>query len=336
MTAGFGGDRQRALAALHEARPAIGRMDLSRGPESTAADIVAGWHAVEAALRALVNAPSLTGQSLIREARQRQLLAFDQANSLAEFEAAYDRASVAGYRPTDGDVNSARTAFLKLETVLMHEGPGTGSPESGRPAPVPPASAPAAAPIMEPLADNIDLRPRGRRWLVPVLVTVVIAAVAIGGFFAYRAKGESNSVDEGIRAYQAGQREAAVAAFTRAAREDPKDATPHIYLGRMAREVGNMTLANQELQLAIETEPNNPVGHREMGSYLLAAKNYELARKFYVRAVQIDSTDRVALGWLGCTLARLNRVEEAQKFIQHAGQGDWTRCLPAPGTLPPR
>jgi hypothetical protein len=43
-----------------------------------------------------------------------------------------------------------------------------------------------------------------------------------------------------------------VNAFNKAVRENAHDALPHVYLARMAREVGNLTLASQELQLALE------------------------------------------------------------------------------------
>ena len=88
-------------------------------------------------------------------------------------------------------------------------------------------------------------------------------------------------------------------------REDPKTPLPHIYLARMAREVGNFTLATQELQLALEADPTNAIALREMGANLLTQGNYELARRFYVRAVQADPTDKTSQGYLGCTLMRL-------------------------------
>ena len=67
----------------------------TRGPEDLAADLIESWGAVEAALRSLVGTTVLAGQPLIREARQRQLINFDQANALAEFQAV--RRSRAGH-----------------------------------------------------------------------------------------------------------------------------------------------------------------------------------------------------------------------------------------------
>jgi Flp pilus assembly protein TadD len=110
----------------------------------------------------------------------------------------------------------------------------------------------------------------------------------------------------------------------------------------MAREVGNFTLASQELQLALQAEPNNAIALREMGANLLTQGNFELARRFYIRAVQADPTDKSAQGYLGCTLMRLGRTTEATNFLNRAGPGAWSNCTPATtptgqaaGTLPP-
>jgi tetratricopeptide (TPR) repeat protein len=139
-------------------------------------------------------------------------------------------------------------------------------------------------------------------------------------------------LQQGVDAYLRGQREVAVNAFNKAARENPRAALPHVYLARMAREVGNLTLASQELQLALEAEPSNAIALREMGANLLTQGNYELARRFYVRAVQADPTDKTAQGYLGCTLMRLNRASEATAFLNRAGAGPWSNCTPVAPT----
>jgi Flp pilus assembly protein TadD len=155
-----------------------------------------------------------------------------------------------------------------------------------------------------------------------VILVVVVVLLTRGG-------GGNAALSQGVDAYRRGQREVAVNAFNRAVRENPKMALPHVYLARMAREVGNFTLASQELQLALEAEPSNAVALREMGANLLTQGNYELARRFYVRAVQANPTDTTAQGYLGCTLMRLNRTSEATNFLNRAGPGPWSNCTPA-------
>lgn len=327
-------ERLKARAGLDPARAAIARLDRDRGAEDLAADLIESWHSMEAALRALVGSTVLSGQALIREARQRQLINFDQANSLAEFQAVNDRLQDVSYRPTDADLNSAREAVLKLDAALIGEPVVVEAPRSG---PRPSSGAPPVTgevksiPYVADGTGPIKVVAPPRRFPVWMLATfggVLVTLLAVGGYFVFRPR-SSSALEQGKDAYRAGQREIAVSDFNRAVREDPSAPLPHIYLARMAREVGNTTLANQELALALQADPNNATALREMGALLLTQENYELARRFYVRAVQADPTDKTAQGYLGCTLMRLNRASEATNFLNRAGPGPWSNCTPA-------
>ena len=316
-----------AHAALDAARPAIARLDSIRGPEDTAADLIDIWTAVEAALRALSGSNALSGQTLIREVRQRQLIDFDQANALADFQAVHDRLQSTSYRPSESDLASARAAVSKLDSALVDA-----------PAPSPSAAGPRDPMMREavvtPPPPTVPVPSASRRrlnvpsWTILASAVVVLAIVGVGGYFLFGRRSR-DPLEEGIAAYQRGQREAAANAFSRAERENPASPRPHIYLARMARDVGNYSLATQELKLAIEADPNSPLALREMGANLLMQNNYELARTFYVRAVQADPSDKVAMGYLGCTLMRLGRTTEATTFMNRAGQGPWSSCTPA-------
>ena len=323
-------EQRSARGALDAARPAVARLDDARGPEDLAADLIETWNAVEAALRSLVGSSVLAGQPLIREARQRQLIDFDEANALAAFQAVHDRLQNTSYHPTDADVNVARSAFLKLDTRLMGDA-GVPPPRSA-PRDVPPAVPPPATPDV--IMSEVPVSQGGLpSWAI--LGSIILGAVVLA-VVAYLLLGRhgTDSMQQGVAAYQNGQREVAVSAFNKAVREDPHAALPHVYLARMAREVGNFTLANQELQLALQADPNNEVALREMGANLLTQGNYDLARRFYIRAVQADPTDKTAQGYLGCTLMRLGRAPEAANFLNRAGPGPWSNCTPAVGTQP--
>ena len=333
-----------ALAALDQARPAIGRLDLSRDPEDLAADIIEGWQAAESSLRSLIGSASLSGQPLIREVRQRDLLTLDQAHALVEFSAAHERAQRTDYRPSNGDIGAARTGFQQLEAALRQE----------RAAPLPPA--PAAAPVPGAVAAVPDpgvpaFPGAGRRRGFPLiaLIGLLLLLAAIGGGIYYFSAGRSASeLQAGIGAYSAGDRNGARNHFAQAVKDDPKDADPHIYLGRMARDEGDAATAVRELQTAISLEPNNATAQREMGAHLLAQatgqlstgnlpgalQSLNLSRNFYVRAVQLNPTDKSAQGYLGCVLMRLGRVQEANSFWQRAGPGPWTQCQPLPTLAP--
>jgi len=328
-----------ALAALDQARPAIGRLDLSRDPEDLAADIIEGWQAAETSLRSLIGSASLSGQPLIREVRQRELLTLDQAHALVEFSAAHERAQRTDYRPSTTDIGAARTGYQQLEAALRQE----------RAAPPPPVAAAAAgdgAPLA-PLPETPAFPGAGKRRGFPLIALIglllLLGAIAAGIYYFMTARG-GDAVQQGIAAYSAGNKTAARNAFAQAARDNPKDARPHVYLGRMAREEGDAATAVRELQTAIQLEPQNELAQREMGSHLLAQataqinsgnlpgalQSLNLARSFFVRAVQLDPADKPAQGYLGCVLMRLGRVQEANNFMQRAGPGAWTSCTPLP------
>jgi Flp pilus assembly protein TadD len=108
----------------------------------------------------------------------------------------------------------------------------------------------------------------------------------------------------------------------------------------MAREVGNFTVANQELQLALKAQPANLTARREYGALFLSQGNYDQARVWYLHALEVDPNDVTSQGWLGCALVKLGRVNEGMSFLNRAGNGAWSSCrnaaLPtAPGTIRP-
>jgi tetratricopeptide (TPR) repeat protein len=329
--------RRSAISALDTARPAIARLDQSRHFEELAADLIESWTSVETALRALVGGTSLAGQHLIREARQRQLLTFEQANALAEFHAASERAAKTDYEPTPNDIESARDAFLKLESGMLSAARTSAGPLSREPVNTEGMrTSPLGAPeVVPPPREGLE------PWVKALLAIVVIGLLGGLGYAAYSMRtggvNESSSLSRGIDYYRRGQREAAANEFTKAARENPKDPVPHVYLSRMAREVGNMTVASEEAQTAVRLGPQNHLALRELGLFLLSAGNYDLSRRFLVRAVEVDTTDKMAMGYLGCSMYRLGRPTEGQVWMTRAGPGDWTNCaaIPPAGAVPP-
>jgi len=335
------GAQRAALDALHAARPIVARLDVGRNSEDLAADLIESWNAVETGLRSLVGGSALTGQMLIRELRQRQLLSLEQANALAEFHAARERAARTDYKPTANDVAAARDAFLKLEAGMLGDASSSFAPGAARPN-APPTTARTTVPLdtarATPAAGPAPVAPTRvvrQPWL-PVLAVVVLLLI-IGGlaWYALAARGGSSKpFQEGVTAYKEGRREAAAGAFIKATKDDPNDPMPHVYLSRMAREAGNLATAQEEAVKAVQLGPNNATALRELASASFAQQNYDAARRFYIRALQIDGTDRLAQGYLGCSLVRLGRLDEGVRWIQRAGTGPWTACAPAPGTVP--
>jgi len=361
------GDQQSALASLKSVESIALRLDRSRDGEDRAADILELWHGTETSLRALMGGSSLSGQGLIRELRQRELISLGQAYALLEFLGARDRANRTTYRATDNDVVVAREGFRQLEMGLVASvsepsapplpprpetadtsqgvaAAGVAAAASTRPPPAPPAysqPAPPNAPVARgPVAPNdVTAVPEatyntpGRRMpanIVFIVALAVLVLAAMGGA-AYYFSGRSNpdqDMNEAIAMMQAGRREAARGEFSTIARDNPALASPHVFLSRLAREEGDLGTARRELEAAIRLEPNNAIALREMGLILFSAGNYELARRFFIRALQNNPADNASQGYLGCALARLNRFDEAQRFLSRAGPGSWTSCLP--------
>jgi hypothetical protein len=318
------GSQRAALDAVHSARPIVARLSPARDKEDLAADIIDAWAAVETGLRSLVGGSTLTGQMLIRELRQRHFLTLEQANALAEFHAARERAGRTDYAPTEGDINATRDAFMKLETGLM------GEPLPGRPS----GAATAATQIMAPptpvATDYLVAASSGRpAWILPVVG--LLGLVLVGGLAWWLIAGRGGSTaayNQGVVAFQEGRREAAEASFRKASTDEPNDPMPHVYLSRIERERGNMTNANAEAVKAVQLGPNNGAALRELASVLFASQQFDPARTFYIRAIKADSTDRTAQGYLGCSLVRLGRLDEGARWIARAGTGAWSACAP--------
>src|SRR5436309_7509159 len=146
---------QAALAALNGARPVLAHFDSPRSSEDLAADIIDLWARPEGALQALVGNSSLTGQQLVRAARQAELISLDQAHSLLEFLAARDRANRTSYKPTQADGDAAVDGFRALESSLTGKAPmqrptpsgplqAAYTPRGSRQQTQPPAPAPPA------------------------------------------------------------------------------------------------------------------------------------------------------------------------------------------------
>ncbi len=318
------GAQRAALDAIRSARPIIARMSMSRHKEDLAADIIEAWSTVETGLRSLVGGSTLSGQALIREARQRQFLNFEQANALAEFNAARDRAGSTDYAPTEGDIAAAQSGYERLESGLSVD--PLAAPAVG--------GMPAAAIAIEPVgvAPGVPIRSAARpAWFIPVAAILALLLIVAVGFALMNRGGPSAAYAEGVKAFTEGRREAAQGAFRKASLDNPNDPMPHVYLARMEREAGNLQNANAEAVKAVQLGPQNGAALRELASVQFALQKYDDARKFYIRAITADSTDRLSQGYLGCSLIRMGRADEGRRWVDRAGTGAWTGCVPAAG-----
>src|SRR2546429_1831392 len=124
-----------AVTSLNGVRPVLAHFDTPRSAEDLAADIIDLWAGAEGSLQSLVGNSSLTGQQLIRAARQAEVISLEQAHALLEFLAARDRANRTSYKPTQADGDAAVDGFRALESAV------TGAAPVKRPTPSSPLQA---------------------------------------------------------------------------------------------------------------------------------------------------------------------------------------------------
>lgn len=330
-------DGQRsARAAFDAARVSFGRLTSGGDPHEVGAALVEAWGATERALCALAGTGVLTGVAVVRELRQRSLLGLDDAHAFVDFHAAVERAQEPGYVPTSADLDAARAGEERMDRVLARDLGATDPPPAPYSGPISPSTTPrrdadAAPPPPLPLPPPA----RNNRLAVLVVAVACAAVIAAAVYYLRLFSGAPDTLRTGRAAFAAGDRITARNAFSAAAGAQPTLAEPHIYLGRIAREEGNLPAASAELRRAVELEPDNYLAHRELAAYLLATGQPDLARSFYQRAIELNPTDKVALGYMACTLVRLGRVDLADRFFQRAGPGEWLACQSAPHVAPP-
>ncbi|HXE59064.1 MAG TPA: tetratricopeptide repeat protein [Gemmatimonadaceae bacterium] len=286
-----------AVQALEAVRPAADRLSTSRSARDNASDVAAVCAGVESALGALVGRAGLSGQPLVREARQRDLISLEQAHAALELFAVCDRLGVPGEELTTADLDVAREAYGSLARGF---GAASGAPSEPSSPGAPPVAAPPAgaggsatsartavapgvatpAPSIAAVSDSAaadasaaspNAAPDHAPRRAPVLVLLlVVVALGGGAYYWFGPRRAPTALDAGVAAYTAGRRDSARASFARAAAADPHAALPHLYLGRMAREDGDYTTAGKELRTAIQLDPNGAAGERELGAFFLA------------------------------------------------------------------
>lgn len=337
-----------ALHALEAVRPAVERLSSSRSSQDNASDVTAICAGVELALGAVLGRTDLSGQALVRETRQREAVSLEQAHAALELFAVRDRMGASG-RVDRADLDVAREAYDALvrgfgaTPVPSATAPALAVPSGIAPASSAAASGPLGAAAYGASEEAPHDAPPSHKPVIAVVVVVVL--VLLGLYYVMAGRRAPSALDAGIAAYTAGHRDSARTFFTRAAGADPRDALPHLYLGRMAREDGDYTTAGKELRTAIQLDPTGAAGQRELGAFFLArggsfavqsrpdlaSQDYDAARRAYVRAIQVNAADTASEGYLACALARLGRAGEAATWLKRAGPGPWSACAASPG-----
>lgn len=312
------------------------------------------WDAAQVVLQRVVGRPELTGQALVSEARRLGVLTISDAHALVGLSSWADRSDAPA--TTESERILLREAWMALEHAVPDSAPNFASPNVVSPTFAPPpqasshtaptasrATSPTASPpppppaSMPPLmadASSPDAGGRHRFAMRPLAwvatAGLALSAAIVGGWWW---QGRADRVFAAASAaYRSGNTVLARTAMADMARRFPDDARPLVYLGRLARDDGDLPRARRFLTIAVELAPNSAVASRELASLMLIEGQPEIARRFYVRALQLDPADRVAQGFLACALHRLQRFDEARRWYERAGPGEWQGCL----AMPPR
>jgi tetratricopeptide (TPR) repeat protein len=346
-----------AVAALNGVRPVLAHFDKPRSAEDLAADIIDLWTGAETALQALVGNPSLSGQQLIRAARQAELITLDQAHSLLEFLAARDRANRTSYKPTQADGDAAVDGFKALESSLTGGAPPSASraaaaaataapappvyaPRQSRPAPPPPPRPAApqqpASPYAPPSAGGGYRQPpayAGRAAAGP-------PTIEMPG--AFMSEGPTGSTPAGGGIGRSHVEHALAAAESRS--RFPRLSTPvwiaiaaviilgvggYLFFARGssgdslnagidAMKNGQNERARGEFAKAVKDDPNAPTPHVFLARLARTEGDLATARAQLDTALRLDPKNATALREMGLVLFGSRQYDLARRFFVRA------------------
>jgi tetratricopeptide (TPR) repeat protein len=343
---------QAALTALNGVRPVLTHFETSRNAEDLAADIIDLWTGTETSLQALVGNSSLTGQQLVRAARQAELITLDQAHSLLEFLAARDRANRTSYKPTQADGDAALEGFRALESALTGKAPvkratpssplqavytPRGNPQQ-RPSPAP---QPPPSPYAPPSAGGGYRQPApyaGRKMSGPPTIeqpppgsfTPAGGSGPLGG-----GVGRSN-VEHALAAAQSRSRMpklslpvligAAVVLvivvgiwFAFRGGGSSGDA---MTVGIAAMNSGQREKARGEFAKAVKDDPNAPTPHVLLARLSRGEGDLTSARAELDTALRLDPRNAIALREMGLVLFATRQYDLARRFFVRAVQAN--------------
>ena len=130
-------------------------------------------------------------------------------------------------------------------------------------------------------------------------------------------------LQRGFELSRQGQDEGAIAEFRRCVEIDPKDARPHLQLGRIlsakARREGQVpTEGVAQLKEAVRLDPDNGAYVDSLGWGLYRLGRHEEAAETLEWAARLEPDDATVLEHLGDALAATGRVEDAADAYRRA------------------
>ena len=355
-------NQQAALAALNGVRPVLAHFDKPRSAEDLAADIIDLWTGAERSLQALIGTSSLTGQQLIRAARQGEVITIDQAHSLLEFLAARDRANRTSYKPTQADGDAAVDGFKSLEAGFGASSPAKqASPAAPAravyaprtPAPVKPQPPPQpVSPYAPPSAGGGYRQPpayAGKRMAGPPTIEMpgsfASAEAAAAGGSAGGSGGKSSGISGGVGRTMV---QNAIAAADSGGGGFPWFSLPvwigilvvlllggggYFYFARGssgnsltagidAMQNGQRERARGEFAKAVNSDPNAATPHVFLARIAREDSDLATARAQLDTALRLEPKNAIALREMGLVLFASRQYDLARRFFIRAVQAN--------------
>jgi tetratricopeptide (TPR) repeat protein len=342
-----------AVSALNGARPVLAHFDAPRSAEDLAADIIDLWTAAEAALQSLVGNASLTGQQLIRAARQAEVISLDQAHSVLEFLAARDRANRTSYKPTQSDGDAAVDGFRALESAVTGVAPGRSAatasatqavytPRQARPATPSPAQSQPPSPYAPPGPGGAYRQPpayAGRKMAGPPTIELP------GAFMSDLPSGKTPPATAGVgrgqveHALAAAQSRSrfprlsmpvwigigavvlvAIAAFLIFGRAPSAD--ENVTAGIDALRSGQFERARGEFAKAVKADPNAATPHVFLARLAREQSDLATARAQLDTALRLEPHNYTALREMGLVMFSTKQYDLARRFFVRAVQSN--------------
>lgn len=281
----------RILLPLQDAEPHIDRLTDYRSKEELGESVAAVFDAVDRSLRRLLRSEpaasddirmaALTPDALatprvVEELRRHGMISIELAGGVHELGSAAARVSAGASRAADADLALRCVENLRAEVHSLADRPVRAAAHSV----VVDGDVEEEVNAVEPPRRASDARRRiGLAAGLVALAAVLIAVVLL-------LRGSDSEMEEAVQAFRAGRLGVAEAGFEAVLREEPRNVSALLYLGRVYRRQGRFDEAGQALSRARAAEPQDADVSRELGHLFVQRNRMDLAAKYFQEAVE--------------------------------------------------
>jgi tetratricopeptide (TPR) repeat protein len=322
-------DPVRILQPLDAATNGLEKLVDYTTPAELAATLQTAWDALDRSLRLWVRADAelpdslrmaalspveLPTDRLIDTLRQRKHISLEMAGMSHELARAAARSAQGDVRAGDADLARNTLRRLRSEVHAASEAPVRDAAHSA-----------VETGMLEEAAQAVrPPHPRRSRkfWLIAAGALVALLAlmlwIAPGGGDGIRFLSGRNSLEEGVKAFNAGRLGVAEQEFREVLSRNPDNVSALLYLGRVLRREGRRPEAAEALRRAAIHQPNDPDVRRELGNLLMDLRQPGAAAEQYRLAVNADPEEK--LNWMGLVraLREAGSLQAAEQMLKRA------------------